>query len=215
MFRTKGGEHRERFGFQEAVLASFEFLSNYGLKPKKKEATFVRYESKRVFVDVYHGRSSFEIGVQVGRKDRKEKYGLDYIVAWAGQGAWESEGFGRGTMFQVSTPAAVEPMVPKVAELLKKYGDRFLEGDAGFYNDLEVANERASQEYTRRLIVERTKSQAGCAWTEKDYARVVDLYQPIREELTQIELKRLAYAEKRLLTKQTTDSKPQGRNGSA
>jgi hypothetical protein len=66
--------------FKDAVLSNFEFLHTYGLKPVEEDVTFVRYESDAAFVNVYHGRGSFEIGVEIGRLDRAEKYGLDYIV---------------------------------------------------------------------------------------------------------------------------------------
>jgi len=198
MFKTDSGPDRERLRFEETVLASFDFLGSYGLKPKKKEPTFVRYESKKVFLNVYHGRSSFEIGLELGRRDRPERYGLGYIIASAGKAAWEAEGFGHGTMFQVSSREGVQQLVPKVAGLLKKYGEPFLRGDPEFYDELAKANERASSEYTRRQLVERTRKDADTAWAGKQYARVVDLYQPLREDLTEIETKRLAYAEKKV-----------------
>jgi hypothetical protein len=199
LFETEPGPDRDRLRFVETVLASFEFLGSYGLKPKKTEVTWVRFESKSVFVEVYHGRASYEIGIDIGRRDRAERYGLDYIVFRAGEGAWSAEGFGRGTMFQVSSREGVQQFVPKVAELLKKYGERFLRGDPEFYDELAKANERASADYTRRQLIEGVRKKANSAWAEKNYRRVVDLYQPLREDLTEIESRRLAYAEKQML----------------
>jgi hypothetical protein len=191
---TDAGVNREQLGFAKAVLGSFDFLRTYGLKPVEGSATFVRFESRDVFANVYHGRASYEIGVEVGIKARNEKYGLDYIVSRAG--AWEAEGFGRGTIFQVRSPEGVQRILVRVAELLKKYGTPFLEGDAGFYGQLDEANRRASAEYTKRQFVEGIRKQANAAWVEKSFSRVVELYQSIREDLTAIEAKRLAYAQK-------------------
>lgn len=87
--------------------------------------------------------------------------------------------------------------MPKVAELLKKYGDPFLRGDASFYAQLEERNRRASAEYGKRQLLEGVRKDAGAAWSEKDFDRVVKLCQRIRDELTEIETKRLAYAEAR------------------
>jgi hypothetical protein len=202
MFRTVPGAERSRLGFDEAVVANFGFLRSYKLKPVEKDTTFVRFESKTVFVHVYHGRASFEIGVEVGLKSRSEKYGLDYIVSWAGPSAWEAEGFSRSTMFQVSSREGVQRLVPRVAEILKKYGDPFLRGDASFYAQLDEANRRASAEYTQRQLVDRTRKNANAAWSEKDFARVVKLYRSIRNELIEIERKRLSYAEKKTLRRQ-------------
>jgi hypothetical protein len=194
---TDPSGERSRLGFAEAVLANFEFLRSYELKPVERDSTFVRFESKAVFVNVYHGRASFEIGVEVGLKSRPEKYGLDYIVSWAGSSAWKAEGFGRGTMFQVSSREGVQQFVPKVAQLLRKYGDPFLRGDRAFYARLEEENRRRSADYTNRQMLDGARKDAEVAWREKDFARVVEIYGNMRDGLTAIEAKRLAYAEKR------------------
>jgi len=196
MFQTDPGEDRGKLGFRDAVLSSFEFLQAYGLTPVEENATFVRYQSDAVFVNVYHGRGSFEIGVEIGRLDRPERYGLGYIVSWAGKQAWEAEGFGRGTMFQVTSREGVHNIVPKVAELVKKYGDLFLTGRAAFYDELQKANDRASVAYEREQMLTRIRKEADAAWTAKDFGRVAELLQPVHSDLTEVESKRLAYAEK-------------------
>jgi hypothetical protein len=196
MFGTEPGENRRQFGFDEAVIKSFEFLRSFQLKPAKRSATLVRYESKTVFVNVYHGRASYEIGIEVGRKSSSVKYGLDYMVALAGPSALEAEGFGRSTMFQVCSREGVQQIVPKVAELLRKYGDSFLRGDIRFYEQLDEANRRASAEYAKRQLLEGVRKNADAAWSAKHFGRVAELYGTMRDELTIIEAKRLAYAEK-------------------
>jgi hypothetical protein len=198
MFQTQPGENRWQLGFKDAVLSSFEFLRTYGFRVVEEDVTFVRYESAAAFVNVYHGRGSFEIGVEIGRLERPEKYGLDYIVSWAGKQAWEAEGFGRGTMFQVSTREGVQNFVPKVAQLVKRYGDDFLSGSAAFYGELQKANDRASVAYEREQMLTRIRKEADAAWAAKEFARVAELLQPIQADLTEIEGKRLAYAEKQV-----------------
>jgi hypothetical protein len=78
VFKFEAGVDRWKPGFQEAVLDGFGFLRAYGLKAVEKNPTFVRFESKKVFVNVFHGRGSYEICIEVGLKGRIEKYGLDY-----------------------------------------------------------------------------------------------------------------------------------------
>jgi hypothetical protein len=149
MSRTDPGKERGQLGFKEAVLSSFDFLHSYGLEPTEEDVTFVRYQSDVVFLNIYHGRTSFEIGVEIGRLDRSEKYGLDYLVSWAGKQAWEAEGFGRGTIFQVSSREGVQKFVPKVATILQKYGAPFLRGTPDFYDELQRFNEQASIAFQR------------------------------------------------------------------
>ena len=196
MFRTEPGKDRWQLGFPKAVQANFGYLLSYGMKPVEQDVTFVRYESPTVFVNVYHGRGSFEIGVEIGRLDRPEKYDLDYVVSWAGKEAWDSEGFGRGTMFQVSTLEGVQSIVPKVAQLVKKYGGPFLLGDSSFYDELQRANEQASLAFQRNQMLSQLRKEADLAWRSKDFVRFVELLEPVRADLTEIEEKRLLYAEK-------------------
>lgn len=196
MLRFQPGKDRWRLGFKDAVLANFKFLSEYGLKPVNREDTFVRYESKKVFANVYHGRGSYVIGVEIGRLDRPEKYGLGYIVSWAGKQVWEAEGFGRTTIFQVSTPEGVRNVVPKVAELTKRYGSPFLSGKPDFYDELEKANERSKAAYSHAQMLLRIREEANTAWAAKDFARVAELLEPVKSDLTAVESKRLTYAEK-------------------
>jgi hypothetical protein len=191
-------DHRRRLGFEEAALVSFDFLRSYDLKPVEKNPTFVRYESRKVFVNIYHGRASYEVGIEVGLKAGTEKYGLDSVVFAAGKEVWETEGFGKGTMFQVSSREGVQRIVPGVAELLRKYGEPFLRGDLSFYKQLDKANGRASAEHTRQQLIRRIREQAEAAWSGKSFARVIELYQSIHSELTMIERKRLAFARKQI-----------------
>ncbi len=197
MYKFEPGKDRWKLGFKEAVLASFRFLQ-LSFKPITEEVTFIRYESKNAFVNVYHGRGSFEVGVEIGRLDRPQKYGLDYIVSWAGKDAWEAEGFGRSTMFQASNKGGVQNIVQKVARLVEKYVGPFLAGDEAFYDELERANERASLKFQREQLIGQITKETDAAWVAKDFARVVELLQPIRHELTKIDAKKLAYAEKHI-----------------
>lgn len=186
---------RQKLGFKEAVISSFAFLRSYGLRPVQQDVTFVRYESVTVFLNVYHGRGSYEIGVEIGRLDGPEKYALGYIVSWAGK--WEHEGFGKHTMFQVSSREGVQEFVPKVAELVRKYGEPFLRGETAFYDKLREANRRASLEFTKQQMIEGIRKKAEAAWHEKDYTQVAELYGRMRDELSEVESRRLNYAEHR------------------
>src|SRR5438876_572226 len=169
------------------------------------------YESDAVFVNVYHGRASFEIGVEIGRLDHPDKYGLTYIVSWAGKEAWEREGLDRHTMFQVSTREGVKEFVPKIAQLVGKYGPPFLRGNSAFYDELEEVNERRVIEYEQRQRLEAIRKKAEAAWRTKDYAQVIELFDPARKHLTDIEVKKLAYAKQQVMTDATVSYSPSRR----
>jgi hypothetical protein len=197
MLNREPNPERARLGFREAVLFNFQFLKKFGFRPVKEELTLVRYESRDVFVNVYHGRASFELGVEIGRlKDPSHKLTLHDVLAWAG--SEKSEGFGRHVMFQVSSPEGVQEFVPKLSALVEKYAPPFLRADpAAFDSALEIQSERAKG-YAKGVSLSQLRRKAEGAWQAKDYGQVVDLYGPMRNDLTEVEAKKLAYAEQRL-----------------
>jgi hypothetical protein len=198
MLNKVPGPDRGRLGFREAVRTSFRFLNELGLRPVEEKETFVRYESSAVFVNVYHGRASFELGVEIGRlKDPNEKLTLYDIVAWAG--AEEKEGFGQHVVFQVSSPEGIREFVPKLARLAEEYGTPFLKNEASAYHGALEARSRGSAEYAKQVNLRSVRSKAQTAWHAKDHARVVELYGSMRNDLTEIEAKRMAYAEQQAL----------------
>jgi hypothetical protein len=198
MLNREPSAERARLGFEEAVLSSFKFLNDVGMRPVKVEVTFVRYESSEVFVNVYHGRASFEMGVEIGRlHEPAEKLTLYDIIDWAG--ANKAEGFGQHVAFQVSSREGVEEFVPKLAQLVQKYGTPFLKAEASAYCAVHEARSRGAVEYEKEVNLRRVRMRAEAAWRAKDYFQIVELYGAVREELTEVEAEKLAYAEKQVL----------------
>jgi hypothetical protein len=201
MLNKEPSPERAELGFKEAVRSSFKFLNDAGLRLVQQEMTFVRYESPEVFVNVYHGRASFELGVEIGRlEEPNRKLTLYDIVAW--EGAEKAEGLGPHVTFQVDSREGVEEFVPKLAALVTKYAAPFLRGDAAaFGSALEFQSERW-KEYVKGVNFSQVRWKAEAAWQAKDYAQVVDLYGPVRDDLTEVEAKKLTYAELQVMSAQ-------------
>jgi hypothetical protein len=51
-----------------------------------------------------------------------------------------------------------------------------------------------ARDYAKEVNLSAVRPKAEAAWHAKDYAQVVELYGPIREDLTEVEAKKLAYA---------------------
>ena len=199
MLSKEPSPERAKLGFTDSVLSSFKFLGDLGLRLVEEKMTFVRYESSEVFVNVYHGRASFELGVEVGRlAEPDEKVTLYDIVA--GAGADKAEGFGQHVMFQVSSREGVQEFVPKLAHLVQKYGTPFLKADASAYRAVHETRSRTAVEYEEQVNLRDVRKKVEAAWHAKDYTQVVELYGPVRKELSEVEAKRLAYAEQQVLS---------------
>jgi hypothetical protein len=198
MLQIDPSPKRAELGFRESVLANFRFLGDLGFHPVQEEVTLVRHESPTVFVNIYHGRASFELGVEIGGlREPSEKVTLYDIVAWAG--ALDAEGFGQHVMFQVSSREGVQQFVPRLANLVQRYGTPFLMGDATAYTGVLEARSRAATDYERQVHLDDLRRRAEAAWNSKDFTQVVKLYASMKSEMTEVEAKRLAYAEKHVL----------------
>jgi hypothetical protein len=101
-------------------------------------------------------------------------------------------------VFQVSNREGVQEFVPKLARLLQKYADPLLKGDASAYESVEEARSKIAAEYTKKIELDRIRAKADTAWHQKDYSQVAELYGSMRDDLTNVETSRLAYAEKHL-----------------
>jgi hypothetical protein len=209
------GPDRWKLGFREAVAESFKFLRGYGYRLVRADVTFVRYEmpwhsfKRRFYVNVYHARGGYDLGVEIGPRDNdREEVNLIGMLLWAG--APEVQGWRVGdTLLRAETREAVQTLVPKMAELVRRYAGPFLRGDPDAFRTLREINRKAYavwEEQHRRNAEKR--HQATVAWQAKDFERVVDLYESVLEDLNELERAALAEARRELATRAATQSGP-------
>jgi hypothetical protein len=210
MLNKEPGPERAQLGFKDAVLSNFKFLSDFGLRPVEEKVTLVRYESSRIFVNVYHGRASYELGVEIGKlKEPDTTLSIFDVVRWAG--AEKAEGFGQHVMFQVSSREGVQEFVPKLAALVRKYATPLLRGDQDAHRTALESRAKRYADEVREGNLSVVRSKVDAAWHAKDYARVIELYGPVREDLTEVEAKKLAYAEQQVLAAEGVGSRSSSR----
>jgi hypothetical protein len=184
---------RSKLAFTEAALINFAFLADLGFKQVKEDTTRVRFESSRVFVNVYHGRRSFELGIEMGRLNQpRDQVDLYNLVVWAG--AEKIEGFGQHTVFQVITAEAVKEFVSRLAGLVKKYATPFLQGDDTAYQEARKLRALAWANFEKQVNLSDIREKAETAWHAKDYRQVRKLYGAMANDLSPVEVNRLNYA---------------------
>lgn len=188
---------RARLGFAEQVLRSFSFLTKeYDFRVVKTEPTFIRFESSSVFVNIYHGRASFELGFEIGRLNdgsgkEESPHSLRTILEL--MGAQEGTGY---TFLQASTQDRVKEFVPKLASLVKRYAAPALGGDPSTFEQLMDTDSHISHRLHQEMRLKDVRKRAAEAWQSRDYALLVDLYESIFEQLTPAEMKKLEYVKK-------------------
>jgi hypothetical protein len=202
-----------RLGFPEAAADAFDFLrADHGFRRTLVSDTAVRYESDRVFVNVFHDRPSLELGVDIGLIDDESRvegliraaesqavigrptgeyqFTLDEVVqlSRAGSQGGDSYSLFAGTREQVAS------QVPRLALGLKRHGAHLLRGESAEFERLAARRSEAAHAFTRGVELAQLRERVERAWRDGDLPSVARLLQEIGDEMTPAERKKLEYA---------------------
>ena len=186
----KIGNDRTRFDFANVVRQRFAFLADYGFHETESLPTIVRYRRGDLDLNVYHGRQSYEIGLQVGHAD--EQFSMSELVRAADPEAAE-----RYRNAAATTPAALASGLERLAELVVRYGDRALRDDPGFFADLRRQRQFWAETYALDVLAAQTRPKAEAAFRDGRYREAAELYERIAARLSPAEKAKLAAARKR------------------
>jgi hypothetical protein len=192
---------RASLGFAEAVTYAFKFLvEDFAFRCVRKDVTIVKFESDFVFVNVYHGRISFELNVEIGERTvggvlPENPFTIEDILHLVNPK--EATNY---RPYQVHTFDSVRKFVSELSRLTKEYAIPALKGDRHFFERLNDSRTQRSNAYMKELRLNRTRTEVETAWHQKNYPRVVELYDSMMDDLTPAETKRLAYAKKKCLS---------------
>jgi hypothetical protein len=185
---------RAALHFADATRAAFRFLESLGLQELDADTTIVRYASTRVFLNVYHGRSSYELGVEIGLGDATQGqsgHGMSELIRLVDKD--EGHRFRNTT---ATTPEEVRDGVQKLAEQTKRYGHLALKGDASVFAALDMQRRQWAEEYAAEVTYRQILPEAQEAFRKHEYVRAAQLYERIQNNLGPVDLKKLAYARK-------------------
>lgn len=183
---------RGAFGFPFAVEREFGFLTAHGFRCVSTKSTLVRYESDHVFINIYHGRSSYEIGIEVGSTDLEEQEKGFSLFAFIHLAAPDKAATYRN--FVAVKPEAVSVRVAALQKLFTQYVLDVLMGDPDIFIKLEAQRKKISAAYASEVRASQIRPRAEAAFRDKDYPEAVRLYEIIQDELTTTEIKKLKYA---------------------
>lgn len=183
---------RRDLHFPEATEANFGFLSGRGFSRVQDEETFVRFQSDRAYVNVYHGRKSFEVGLEIGSLQSAETpYSMSEIIRLV-----EANRADEYRNYSARSAEGVAEAVRQLAALCRRYVDAGLLDDPKLFERLRMGRETWKQGFALEVNLTQMRRRLEVAWHAKNYAEVVELLQPRREALTPTELQKLEYAEK-------------------
>lgn len=193
--QTTPSSERQALGFETGAVDRFSFLeSDYGFRCISRSSTYVRFESDAVFVNVYHGRSSYELGVEVGRlsEDANARLRLPTIIAALANGAEEPKSF-----FQASEKNAIQNCLMKLGSLVESYCGNLLNGDEDTFKRVQIVAEQISEKLTEHYAHAPLRHKADTLWREKKYVDALRIYEQFSKSLTPAEQRRVAFAKRK------------------
>ncbi len=181
---------RRRFNLASQVEASFAFLADLGFSQVESQPTIVRFRRNGLTVNVYHGRQSYEIGVEVARGE--ERYSLSELIRSADPAL--ADQYRNPT---ATTPEELTTALARVADLLQRFGARALRNDADYFAQLQQLGKQWKASYALDVLAEQIRPKAEAAFRARRYAEAAKLYEKIGSRLSPTEQKKLATARKR------------------
>lgn len=186
--------------FEKCVLEKFDFLiSQYGFKCKQADLCYLRFESDTVFAEVHYDcHRSYEIDFSIGLLDdlydgKERSFYLGELIRLADPG--NKEGY---KSMQAGTSEKVIRLVSEIAGLTEKYAKDFLSGNKFCFKKLSDFREKECNQYALEIELKNIRKAVQEAWERKDYARIVRLYEPVKDHISRSEYKKLEYSRKHL-----------------
>jgi hypothetical protein len=183
-------------GLQIIATREFDFLNTeFGFRCVKAGPWLVRYESKSVFVNIhFDGNRSYEFGCELGRNDDfrgslKVPFDIGEIIRSKGY-----SGKYIPSSFQITNSESLKKFAKKLANCLKHNAHEFLDGSIDAFNKVADFRDKECEVYALETDLKLMRSQLDTAWQKKDYSKVIELLTPLKDNLTQSELKKLKYS---------------------
>lgn len=176
-----------RLGFIELALRAFTFLLRTGFSVVRREPTRLVFESDEVFVNVYHGRSSYQVGLEIGRLEDGDKYSLHEILAAVAPTEEER------ARCQTSDPEVLGRCLSSIADVVARTCGSLLAGDAGAFENLGAAVAPRRKAVTLDAEFGAILDRADQAWEAKELGRAQELYQKAMPALDETRRRRLTY----------------------
>lgn len=180
--------------FAQEVKDRFSFLEVLGFHCVRSEEAFVRFESPKASLNVFHGRYSFEIDLEVeSAPSPTDVYSFSEILRLVDQEQAEQY-----RNYATHTVQGVAEGVGKLVELFRRCIAAGILNDKQLFAHLKLQREELARNYALETQLTQARRKAETAWHAKDYAAVIKALKPLRAALNATEVGKLEFAEKQL-----------------
>lgn len=184
--------------FSNKVRRTFgDLLAEFGYEASRADGYSIRFERTPTFVELdYDAQRSHEVSIWLSDGDELEPP-LELVDALRATECEPKDVEGVALM-QTDSPADLDVLLQRAAQALRDCGSDFVAGDTNAFAAARELRSQRAESYTVNLQNRSALAAADDAWAAKDYGRVHDLLNPIRDSLGSSYQRRLEFAEKKL-----------------
>ncbi len=191
--------------FCDEVIQSFGFLQTecgfqtpnirYEWAGMSSDFSTVRYESQDAFLQVFYAHMEAEISIQIGllsSVEFKRGFDLGEVLSFVASDVQIP-----CSMTKARTTDRIKLIITNLADITTANLMQVLSNPKLFLPKWQVIRQSENRKQELNDYLESKHKEANDAWSLKNYAKVVQLYESIIDHLTPVENKRLQYARKR------------------
>jgi hypothetical protein len=161
-----------------------------GFTVDRREDTFVRFENGNSFVNVWHGRSSYQVGLELGRVREGETYSLYELLTAVAPSEIDL------ARCQTTDPEILERCLASMASAIERHCGALLAGDAVAFERLRAMVAPLRRAATLQAQFGAIIDRADKAWELKDFSKAAALYAKCEPALDETRERRLEYLRK-------------------
>lgn len=182
---------RGLLGFADEAKRCFAFLESLNFKCVQMESTIVRWESSTLAINVYHGRSSFEIGITIEELYSNDIYPFPSLLRLV-----DRELAVKYKFYAAHTAQNVSEGLISISALFRRCIETGTLSDNSLFPRLKLQRAQIAEEYAIQTQFEQARKNAAEAWKRKEFGQFINLMAPFQNFLSPVEVKQLAYAKK-------------------
>jgi hypothetical protein len=176
-----------RLTFAKTAMMAFAFLVDLGFSVVDSSPTIVKYKKGDMEVDVYHGRSSFELGFGISKNG--VRYALSELMRLI-----DANVANQYRNYVATTQNGVNEGLIELATTVKQFCISVLQGTPECFTALESQRQSWNEEYALEVLERQLLPRADEAFRLGHYQEAAELYERIKSRLSPSELKKLHIA---------------------
>jgi hypothetical protein len=181
---------RAHLHFSEEVKSRFAYLGAFGIRLAHSEATIIRYESSKICLNIYHGRRSYEIALEIApRRAPLKTYSVSEALRLISPGQARVY-----RHYAAHTAEGVAEGVRRLSILWHECLDAGLLDEKELFSRLDLQRQCLNRDYSLEIELRHARKEAELAWKQREFKKVAQLLLPLQAHLSPSELKKLKYA---------------------